>query len=173
MLARQQMVQEQAELEAALAELQRADPSVRDVYYSVNEAGERMINVVRDAEPVPGQPAPPPEATHTLAWAAGGMLLGTLVGGMMAAGGVNQFAQRQPPAQSYYAASAQQERAHRAAGTSAYGRSVMSSSRVQAGRGFTAGAVGNVGLARPGVGTSPGVFRSDASSRSSGYAGGG
>ncbi len=172
-LARQQIAQDQAELAQVLADLQQADPAVRDVYYSVNDAGERMINVVRDAEAAPGEEAPPPGATNTFAWMAGGMLLGTLLGGAMAAGGVNQFAQRQPPAQTHYAATAQQQRDFRAGGTNAYGRSVVNNSRVTAGRGLTAGAVGNVGLTRPGVGTSQGVFSSSQSNRSSSYGAGG
>lgn len=43
-----QLAADQVDLKATLTELQSKDPSVREVYYSVNEKGEKVLNVVRE-----------------------------------------------------------------------------------------------------------------------------
>lgn len=45
---RQQMAAESEDLQKALRELQSKDPSVKDVYYSFNERGERVMHIVRE-----------------------------------------------------------------------------------------------------------------------------
>lgn len=81
--------QEQEELKKALADLQAKDPSVKDVYYTVNEAGEKMLNVVRE------------KADGTMESAlfpfVAGMLLGNMIGNMNSMGGYSAYHRTHKP----------------------------------------------------------------------------
>lgn len=81
--------QEQEELKKALADLQAKDPSVKDVFYTVNEAGEKVLTVVREA-------ADGTMESSVFPFVAG-MLLGNMIGNMNAAGGYSSYHARHKP----------------------------------------------------------------------------
>lgn len=114
---RAQLSAESTELKAELARLQATDPSVKDVYYGVDEAGNRVLHVVRDQ----GN-----EQSQSSIWPlVAGMAAGALIGHMISAGGVNNYARQNPPLRtnSYY--SREDERRQRNMATSNYNNSVQ------------------------------------------------
>ncbi|TWH63915.1 hypothetical protein LX59_02979 [Azomonas agilis] len=114
---RAQLSAESTELKAELARLQAADPSVKDVYYGVDEAGNRVLHVVRDQ----GN-----EQSQSSIWPlVAGMAAGALIGHMISAGGVNNYARQNPPLRtnSYY--SREDERRQRNMATSSYNNSLQ------------------------------------------------
>ena len=49
-LATQQLEQDKKELAIALAEAKAKDPKIKDMYYSVDDKGERQLNIVREPD---------------------------------------------------------------------------------------------------------------------------
>jgi hypothetical protein len=99
-----QLRAENDDLRNELAQLQATDPSVKDMYYGVDENNDRVVHVVR--EEASGQ--------TSMVWPLlGGMAAGALVTKMISNGGVSNYASHYPPAhyQSYY--SREDERAER------------------------------------------------------------
>lgn len=89
-----------ADLREELATLQASDPTVKDIYYGVDEKGERVLNVVR--EETNGESA---SSISSTVWPLlGGMAAGAVIAKMVSSGGVSNYASHYPPAraQSFY-----------------------------------------------------------------------
>lgn len=157
---RSQINKDDAELKEALAAAKAKDPSVKDVYYSVNEKGEKELNIVREVkDPVTGES----KASSDIFPLLGGMAAGMLIGNMMNSGG--GYRPGYAPSSSY-TRSYDDERRRKNAATSAYAGSVRSS------------AVSRLSAAKPissmsSSTRSSGAFKSSSSSRSSSYSSGG
>ncbi|MFK4132457.1 hypothetical protein ACI2KR_09280 [Pseudomonas luteola] len=119
---RSQLATDEKELKKALADIQKTDPSVKDVYYGVDAQGHREIHVVREnAESQSG--------VSDMVWPLlGGMAAGAFIGNMMNSGGVSKFAAHQPPA-SYSQYDEQERRKRRNGASSAYTTVLMNTSR--------------------------------------------
>lgn len=90
--------QEDTELKQALAEARAKDPSVKDMYYSVNDKGEKELNIIREVkDPVTGQTNASSDIWPVLAGAGVGMI----VGNMLAGGGYNKGAPLYSKTRSY------------------------------------------------------------------------
>lgn len=154
--SRAQLSAESTELKAELARLQAADPSVKDLYYGVDEAGNRVLHVVRET----------PNATaESSIWPlVGGMAIGALIGSMISSGGVNNYARQHPPTRtsSYY--SREDERRQRNSTTARYNESLQ--------KRLTPVTAAPVRPAAEISTRSSSVFSGSSSSRSSSYSGG-
>ncbi|MNY32223.1 hypothetical protein D3C86_1664250 [compost metagenome] len=90
---RQTLASDEEDRKKTLAELQSKDPSVKDVYYSYNEKGEKQIHVVK--ETASGQNS---DSVWPLV---GGMATGFLLAqAMNNMGGMNNYSQRYKPSSS-------------------------------------------------------------------------
>lgn len=109
------------ELAAKLAELKKADPSVKDAYYGVDENGNKQLHIVTQKE---GE-----EKSQDSVWPlVAGLAGGALIGAIMANGGVSNYARTQPPVSSGYY-SRDDERKRRNTYSSGYVGSVMANNR--------------------------------------------
>ncbi|WP_061289939.1 hypothetical protein [Azotobacter vinelandii] len=150
---------ESTELKAELARLQAADPTVKDIYYGVDEEGNKVLHVVRDQ----GN-----EQSGSSVWPlVGGMAAGALIGHMISAGGVGNYARHNPPAQvnSFY--SREDERRRRNTVTAGYAGYVGQSQKKPS--------AGSPSSARPTTTLSTrstGVFSSPSSARATSHSGG-
>ena len=158
---RQVMGKEEQELKQALADAKAKDPTIRDMYYSVNDKGERELNIIREVkDPQTGQTA----ANNTVMPLLGGMAAGMLIGNMMNGGG---FGGGYKPSYSY-TRSYEDERRRKNSVTSAYTSHVRSN---------TVKSFQSKGYSKPSASSSStrstSVFRSGNSTRSAGYSSGG
>ncbi|MCO6704761.1 hypothetical protein [Streptomyces sp. CHB9.2] len=94
---RQTLASDEEDRKKTLAELQSKDPSVKDVYFSYNEKGEKQVHIVK--ETADGQ------NSDTVWPLLGGMAAGyMLASAMNSMGGMNAYSQRyQPVGRSTYA----------------------------------------------------------------------
>lgn len=150
---RAELALDEKELKMALQQLQQADPTVIDLYYSANDAGEKQLHIVRKEDPAATSSPPPAAApvavTNTTATPAeqnqhqasasssvtdmvwpvvGGMAAGALVANMISKGGVNNYASSHPPASSSHYEE-EDRRKHRNVGGASYSSALMSRSR--------------------------------------------
>lgn len=94
---RQTLASDEDDRKKTLAELQSKDPSVKDVYFTYNEKGEKQVHIVK--ETADGQ------NSDTIWPLLGGMAAGyMLASAMNSMGGMNNYSQRyQPIGRSTYA----------------------------------------------------------------------
>lgn len=179
-VARVQLSQDEQELKENLARLQAADPRVKDLYYGVDEAGNRVVHVVREGDPqaTPGQEV----SASSYVWPLlGGMVLGGLVSQMVSRGGPTGYASYTPPYRTTSYISREDERKDRNRAVSGYsGQTVFRSRaavREAAARGVPPSAMSRgAGASKPMTSVpsrSSGVFKSGSSSRSGAYGRGG
>jgi len=123
---RKQMAADQEDAQAALRELQSKDPSVKDVYYSVNEKGEKVLNVVR--EEADGT------SSNSIWPMVGGAALGALGGYALAksmnqSGGYQQYQQQHAPMTTQRCDNRDERRKCRNGGSAIYTSALMNSNR--------------------------------------------
>ncbi|AXF53076.1 MAG: integral membrane protein [Caudoviricetes sp.] len=149
-----------AELKKALADAQAKDPSVKDVYYSVDENGQRQLNIVREVkDPKTGESSMMNDMLPLL----GGMAAGMLIANAMSAGG--GFNRGYQPSRSY--SSQAEYRRKKNYATSGYAGYVRSNTSKGYAKNPSAYKATNV------AGRHSGAFSSSSSARSSGYSAGG
>ncbi|WP_018693423.1 hypothetical protein [Algicola sagamiensis] len=96
----QQMTKEKQELKAFLQEMQAKDPSIVDAYYSFDDNGEKVLNVIREKEPegtqTEGSESTPVAESQGLSGAE--VMLYALAGGLTAAALAKAFSNKSPQA---------------------------------------------------------------------------
>src|SRR5438128_7821735 len=115
---------DEIELKKSLEELHKTDPSVKDLYYSANEKGEKQLHVVQDS---PNKESAS-SVSETVWPILGGVAAGALVSHMISSGGASNYARSTPPAGQYYY-SQEDQRKKKNEYTSGYVNTVMSSNR--------------------------------------------
>jgi hypothetical protein len=118
---RLQLTAEETELKQELQKLQATDPSVKDIYYTVDENGNKVLNVVR--ETADGSP------TSDLYPMLAGAAVGALVSSMISSGSASNYARHNPPAYTRRYGSYQEERRERNSGSAAYSAALMNQQR--------------------------------------------
>jgi hypothetical protein len=95
-----QLRAENDDLRNELAKLQAVDPTVKDVYYGLDENGERVLHVVKEET----NGASASSMSSTIWPLLGGMAAGAVIAKMVSSGGVSNYASHYPPArtQSFY-----------------------------------------------------------------------
>lgn len=148
------MNQDEVELKEELAKAQAKDPSIKDMYYSTDDEGNKVVHVIREVkDPATGQA----QAHDTTAPMLQGMVLGMLMSNMMN----NNFAGGGYSSRSYPMSESRNYRNQATSRYSGYTRSIQARSYVSA---------------RPGSAystRSAGAFSSSSSARSGGYSAGG
>lgn len=148
-----------AELKKALADAQAKDPSIKDVYYSVDENGQRQLNIVREVkDPKTGETSMMNDMLPLI----GGMAAGMLIANMMNSGGGYRGVQ---PSRSYSSQAEYRRKKNYAA--SGYAGHVRQNTTRGYAKNPSAYKSTNV------AGRSAGAFSSSSSARSSGYSAGG
>lgn len=110
--ANEKLATQQSELDRQLKELQAKDPTVKDVYPSVDSEGKPTVVVVKDSGD---------GTSSSDVWPlVGGMAAGMLLGNMLSSGGVSAYQRQYPPVSSFSNVSREDERKRRAFGYSAY-----------------------------------------------------
>lgn len=96
------LAHDEVELKTQLEELKKTDPAVKDMYYSVDDKGEKSLHIVKEEEPtsssIPSTVRAAPQVTNSVWPILGGVATGALVSQMINAGGMNRYAQSHPPA---------------------------------------------------------------------------
>lgn len=118
---RQKINAEEAELKEELKKAQAKDPTIKDMYYSVDENGNKQLNIVREVkDPTTGETRAHSDVLPLVT----GMALGMLMGNMMnSSGGYNPgYA---PVRSSYY--SKEEERRRKNVATGGYAGYVRTS----------------------------------------------
>lgn len=155
--ARQKLNEEEAELKTELTKAQEKDPTIKDMYYSVDDEGNKQLNIVRETkDPKTGES----QAHSDVMPLVTGMALGMLMGNMMNShGGYNTgYA---PRSSNSYSMSDERRRKNTAmGGYAAY-------TRTSTARSYVSSRPTSAYSSR-----SSGVFSSSSSARSSGYSGG-
>ncbi|ANA49229.1 hypothetical protein PMW_104 [Pseudomonas phage phiPMW] len=157
--AREVLNKDDAELKQALKEAQAKDPTIKDMYYTVDENGEKQMVIVRETvDPKTGQSSFSDSVLPML----GGMAAGALIASMFnSSGGYNRgYA---PAPRSYYSQS--DYRRKKNASVSAYAGSVRSRAATTIKSSPTWKATS--------ASRSSGAFAGSGSARSSGYSSGG
>ncbi|MNE07811.1 hypothetical protein D3C80_1004450 [compost metagenome] len=93
---RQQLAEDEKDRQAALKELQAQDPSVKDVYFTMDENGKKQMHVVREEANGQSSDSVWPMVASAGAGALGGYLLAKA---MTSSGGVSQYQQQHQPLQ--------------------------------------------------------------------------
>lgn len=158
-VARTSLNKDQEELKEQLAKLQAQDPTVKDLYYGVNEDGEKVLNVVRDD----GNGGNEASVWPLL----GGMAAGMLIANMLSAGGVGAYSASHPPYHRH-TYSYQEERRRKNAAAGGY----AGFARSQAIRTYRSSPSFHSKVATLSTRTS-GAFASSSSARAGGYSSGG
>lgn len=156
--ARQKLNAEEAELKEELAKAQAKDPSIKDMYYSVDGDGNKVLNIIRETkDPSTGEV----KAHNDIMPLVTGMALGMLMSNMMnPMGGYNQ-GYRPIYSNSY---SRDEERRRKNVATSGYAGFVRSSTA----KTYISSRPSSAYSTR-----SSGVFSSSSSARTGGYSAGG
>lgn len=147
------MNQDEAELKEELAKAQSKDPSIKDMYYGVDDEGNKVLHVIREVKD-PATGAMQAQQTSSMM---NGMVLGMLMGHMMS----NNFNGGGMMNRSYPMSESRSYRNQATSRYSSYSRSVQARSYVSA---------------RPSSAystRSAGAFSSSSSARSGGYSAGG
>jgi len=160
---RTQLNQDDAELKQALADAKAKDPSITDMYYSVNDKGEKELNVVREVkDPKTGESM----ASSSVWPLLGGMAAGMLVANMFNSSGGYNSAYR--PSYSY-TRSYDDERKRRGAATAGYAGYVRSNTM----RTYSSSYNSNKSSFSSSPTRKSAAFSGSSSSRSSSYSSGG
>ena len=118
--ARQKLNEEEAELKEELKKAQEKDPTIKDMYYSVDDAGNKQLNIVRETkDPKTGESTAHSDVMPLVT----GMALGMLMGNMMNSGGGYNPGYRPSHTNTY---STSDERRRKNMATSSYVSSVRS-----------------------------------------------
>lgn len=147
------MNQDEVELKEELAKAQAKDPSIKDMYYGVDDDGNKVLHVIREVKD-PATGAMQAQQTSSMM---NGMVLGMLMGHMMS----NNFNGGGMMNRSYPMSESRNYRNMATSRYSSYSRGVQARSYVSA---------------RPGSAystRSSGAFSSSSSARSGGYSAGG
>jgi len=88
--ARTKIASEEAELKEELTKAQEKDPSIKDMYYSADDDGNKVLHIVRELPPQQGQP---PQSHDSAVPMMQGMVLGMLMSNMMN-GGYGNYARQ-------------------------------------------------------------------------------
>uniref|UniRef100_A0AB39CDT6 Lipoprotein n=1 Tax=Pseudomonas phage HRDY3 TaxID=3236930 RepID=A0AB39CDT6_9VIRU len=123
---RKQMAADQEDAQAALRELQAKDPSVKDVYYSVNEKGEKVLNVVREEADGTSSNSVWPMVAGAGLGALGGLAMAKM---MNQNGGYSNYQQQHAPQYSQRCDNRDERRRCRNGGSAAYTTALMNSNR--------------------------------------------
>lgn len=158
---RTQLNKDDAELKQALADAQAKDPTIKDMYYSINDKGEKELNIVREVkDPKTGESSAMSSVWPLLGGMAAGMLISNMMQGGAMRGGY-------APSHSYTRSYADERRRKNSAmsGYSGYVRNntVRSFSSKSYGSGYSSSSSTR----------SAGAFSGSSSARSSGYSAGG
>lgn len=155
--ARQKLNAEETELKEELKKAQAKDPTIKDMYYSVDDAGNKQLNIVRETkDPKTGESTAHSDVMPLIT----GMALGMMMGNMMNAGGGYNSGYGPRHSSSY---SMSDERRRKNMATSSYVSSVRSSTA----RSYVSSRPSSAYSSR-----SSGALSSSSSARSSGYSGG-
>lgn len=155
--ARQKLNADEAELKTELTKAQEKDPTIKDMYYSVDDDGNKVLNIVRETkDPQTGESKAHSDVMPLVT----GMALGMLMGNMMNNhGGYNPgYA---PMRSNSYSYNDERRRKNMAMG------SYATYTRSSTARSYVSSRPTSAYSAR-----SSGVFSSSSSARSSGYSGG-
>lgn len=123
--ARTKIAAEESELKEELTKAQEKDPSIKDMYYSADEDGQKVLHIVRE---LPAQPGQPPQSHDSAVPMMQGMVLGMLMSNMMN-GGYGNYSRQYGGSGSYQSRSynTADARRQRNMATGSYSSSVRSS----------------------------------------------
>lgn len=124
---------EESELKEALRQMQAVDPTIKDIYYGVDDKGNRVLHVVHENQTAGaaggGQQAVASSGVSDMVWPlVGGMAAGALAASMINSGSLSNFASHNPPASSRMYAE-EERRRERNVASSGYVGSMMNSAR--------------------------------------------
>lgn len=123
---RQQLAEDEKDRQAALKELQAQDPSVKDVYFTLDENGKKQMHVVREEANGQSSDSVWPMVASAGAGALGGYLLAKA---MTSSGGVSQYQQQHQPLQTTQCDNRDERRRCRNSNTAGYAAAMMNQNR--------------------------------------------
>lgn len=183
---RAQVSADETELKTALAQMQSVDPSIKDIYYGLDDKGNRVLHVVHQNAPssastttaattpspsssTPGQSVAATSDVSDMVWPmVGGMAAGALAVSMMKSGSFSSFASNNPPASSRVYRE-EERRKERNVATSGYVNTMMGGARSSVTRNPNFGSSMRSSV----IGSrSSGIFSSSSSARAGGYSAG-
>lgn len=123
---RQQLAEDEKDRQAALKELQAQDPTVKDVYFTMDENGKKQMHVVREEANGQSSDSVWPMVASAGAGALGGYLLAKAITG---SGGVSQYQQQHPPLQTTQCDNRDERRKCRNGASSGYMAAMMNQNR--------------------------------------------
>lgn len=142
-VVRTKMAADEAELKDALVQMQSVDPSIKDIYYAIDDKGNRVLHVVHtnssssdpastgstSPQPSGGQQAVADSSVSDMVWPmVGGMAAGALAASMMKSGSLSSFSHQNPP-MSNRVYREEERRRERNVATSGYVNSMMGGAR--------------------------------------------
>jgi len=157
--ARAKVNKDDEELKQELAKAQAKDPSIKDMYYGVDDQGNKELHVVQEKVDSNGGSSAMSSVWPLL----GGIGAGMLISNMMNSGGMSNYASQHPP-RSYNSYPMSDERRRRNIATSGY----VGSTRARTASSYVSSRPSSAYSTR-----SSGVFSSSSSARSGGYSAGG
>jgi len=170
-ITRKQMGDDEQDRMAALKELQAQDPTVKDVYFSVDENGQKQMHVVREEANGKNSDSVWPMVASAGAGALGGYLLAKAITG---SGGVQQYGQQHRPLSTQQYDEDERKRRRGAAGAG-YNSWMMNQNRsaVRSSPNFRSNMNTRVSQWRSSPSSAPATVRAAATSRASAVMGGG
>lgn len=164
---RTKLNQDDAELKQALKDAQAKDPTVKDMYYSINDKGEKELNIVREVkDPKTGESSAMSQVWPLL----GGMAAGMLISQMMQGGGMRGG---YAPSGSYNRSYDDERRRKNTAMSGYAGYTRNNAVRSFTNRSTTSKSKSFFSSSSSSASRSSGAFSSSSSARSSGYSSGG
>ena len=144
-VVRTQVAADEAELKDALVQMQSVDPSIKDIYYAIDDKGNKVLHVIHSntsasasasastgsagAQPTGGQQAVADNSVSDMVWPmVGGMAAGALAASMMKSGSFSSFSHQNPP-MSNRVYREEERRRERNVATSGYVNSMMGGAR--------------------------------------------
>lgn len=164
---RQQLADDEKDLAETLKELQSKDPSIKEVYYSYNEKGEKVLHVVREEANGKSSESVWPMLAGVGAGALGGYLLAKA---MNQSGGMQQYSQTHRPYSTQQFNDDEERRKNRNYAGSSYNSALLNQNRsaVRAAPNFRQNANARVSQWRASPTSAPPAARSAIQSRASG-----
>ncbi|QNR53812.1 hypothetical protein phiK7A1_022c [Pseudomonas phage phiK7A1] len=160
--ARQKLNADEAELKEELKKAQEKDPTIKDMYYSVDDDGQKILHIVRELPKEEGKPAQSHDSAVPMMQ---GMLLGMLMSNMMN-NNYGNYSRQYGGNGSYNSRSYNSSDARRQRNTATSG--YVAATRSSAARSYVSSRPSSAYSSR-----SSGALSSSSSARSSGYSGGG
>lgn len=162
--ARQKLNAEDAELKDELKKAQEKDPTIKDMYYSVDDNGQKILHIVRELPKEEGKPAQSHDSAMPMMQ---GMVLGMLMSNMMnGGGGYSNYSRQYGGNGSYSSRSYNSSDARRQRNTATSG--YVAATRSSTARTFVSSRPSSAYSSR-----SSGALSSSSSARAGGYSGGG